>query len=164
VRASIFALALLTGCSFQTAHEGRVALMGRAYTEMEKCLGVPAATDIQPDGSTVYQWNIDNNSQVAIPLSEMAELPLTLPMNLAGTSVSLGGNGSCRMIVHAQKLGAIDSVEFEGITDGLIGVNGNCAPLVQGCLRMLTRQHNQQHKEVVTNGTAIKTGSREDRP
>jgi hypothetical protein len=68
-----------------------------------------------------------------MPLSELAVLPIALPLSLAGT-VSVSSTGDC--VAHVLVVaGEIVSFRFPGASDGISGAGAECAPIVRGCLR-----------------------------
>ena len=91
------------------------------------------------DGSLVAQWEYnDSGASTAIPLSELALLPVTLPLSLAGT-VTISGNRSCHAIAHVVN-GRIATLIYTGASGDFSGPNAACAPIVRGCLQMFRKK------------------------
>ncbi|CAH2603238.1 conserved exported protein of unknown function [Rhodovastum atsumiense] len=126
----------LAGCAARQAREARDWAAGRSLAELESCMGVPDRTDRQPDGVVIAQWDrAEAASSMTLPLLDLALLPVTLPVTLAGAgSVSVGAVASCRVIATVRG-GRVDGLRYAGDSDGVGGRDAACAPLVRGCVR-----------------------------
>ena len=96
-RRCLYALAsvlLLANCSPITARNARKMIVGHSLIDAKECLGVPTHEEDLSNGDHLAEWDYTKSSQLAsLPLSNLAMLPLSLPMSLAG-SVSINDNGN----------------------------------------------------------------------
>jgi hypothetical protein len=139
---SIAILLCLSACASQQADKARRLLIGRDINDAETCLGIPSRTDRLSDGSHIAEWDYQSSSTSAsIPLADMALLPVTIPLSLAG-SISISGSGDCHAIAHVSD-GRVVSLRYSGASGGLSGSDAECRSIVRGCLRMFHEEKSQ---------------------
>jgi hypothetical protein len=127
---------LLAGCASHEAGLARTALIGASYIDAKTCLGFPTRAETIEDGSLLAQWDyIETGDTAALPLSDLAALPITLPFAIAGT-VSINGSGNCHAIAHVVA-GKITSFVYSGAAGVLSGPDARCHAIVRGCPRSL---------------------------
>jgi hypothetical protein len=123
---------LLAGCASHEAGLARTALVGASYVAAKTCLGFPTRAETIEDGALLAQWDYsETGDTAALPLSDLAALPITLPFALAGT-VSINGSGNCHAIAHIVA-GKITSFAFSGASGGLSGPDARCRAIVRAC-------------------------------
>lgn len=131
---ALAAALLLASCASIASREARTMIVNRPVSDVEECLGVPTHTAAMPNGDKIAEWDYAKNAQIAsVPLSNLAMLPLSLPLSVAG-SVSIDDDGTCRAILTIRN-GRIIAMRYAGDSDTLAGRDRMCAPIVRGCVR-----------------------------
>jgi hypothetical protein len=132
--ALIFCL-FLASCGAQQAREARTWAPGHTLADLEQCMGPPDKADVR-DGTTVAMWSyVEPSRSMALPLADLALLPVSLPISLAGAgSTSPSTSGDCRAIATLRDWHVV-SLRYAGADDGITGHDAVCAPIVRGCLR-----------------------------
>lgn len=130
----ILAVLLLTGCAAEHVEKARATLIGQDVSVAEQCLGIPSKTD-HIEGLTITQWDYQEApSSASLPLTDLALLPVTLPLSLVnGASLSVGVAHSCQVIATSET-GRISKIVLSGDNGGLSGTGAACEPVFRGCM------------------------------
>lgn len=121
-------LAPLGGCAQRDsamAEDGRMRLIGLHSDDLRLCAGVPDRTANSTGGDF---WTYDR----APPPTG-----LSVPVPLAGGSVNMAGASSCRVTFQLVE-SRVTRVAYSSASDMPLARDAACAPVVQGCLRLLT--------------------------
>ena len=124
----LLAATLLPGACAQrdaaVAEDGRQRLVGLRSDDLRLCAGVPNLT-AQSEGGEF--WTYDR----APPPTG-----LSVPVPVAGGAVSLAGVNSCRVTFQLVE-GRVTRIAFSSASELGLARDSACAPVVQGCLRLL---------------------------
>lgn len=125
-------LAAAAGCATHKADNIAAKLAGRSYVDVEACLGLPAKTGRADDKSLIVEWASDQHGATAsIPLANLALLPVTLPLSMAG-NISLGGDTSCVAVGRVVN-GHMVSLRYHGPSGTILGgADAACVAVVRG--------------------------------
>lgn len=126
-RAALLAFLALLGCSArdsQRAEDGRERLVGLRADDLRLCAGVPNLTASSAGGEF---WTYDR----APPASGVSA-----PVPVIGGSLSVSAGSTCRVTFQLVD-GRVTRVGYAAASDLPLSQNAACAPVVQGCLRLV---------------------------
>jgi hypothetical protein len=119
----------LTTCSARdsaTAEDGREQLIGLRADDLRLCAGVPNLTAQSAGGEF---WTYDRTPPAA---------GVSAPVPVIGGSLSVSAGSSCR--VTFQLVGnKVTRIGYSASSDLPMSQNSACAPVVQGCMRLVER-------------------------
>ncbi len=126
-RAALLALLAVLGCSArdsQRAEDGREQLVGLRADDLRLCAGVPNLTAQSAGGEF---WTYDR----APPASGVSA-----PVPVIGGSLSVSAGSTCRVTFQLVDQ-RVTRVGYAAASDLPLSQNAACAPVVQGCLRLV---------------------------
>ena len=118
---------LLPGCSARdsaVAEDGRERLVGLRADDLRLCAGVPNLTANSAGGEF---WTYDR----APPASGVSA-----PVPVIGGSLSVSAGSTCRVTFQLVD-GKVTRIGYSAASDLPMSQNSACAPVVQGCLRLV---------------------------
>ena len=121
---------LLTTCSARdsaVADDGRERLVGLRADDLRLCAGVPNLTARSAGGEF---WTYDRTPPAA---------GVSAPVPVIGGSLSVSAGSTCRVTFQLVD-GKVTRIGYSAASDLPMSQNSACAPVVQGCLR-LVNQH-----------------------
>ena len=121
---------LLTTCSARdsaVADDGRERLVGLRADDLRLCAGVPNLTARSAGGEF---WTYDRTPPAA---------GVSAPVPVIGGSLSVSAGSTCR-VTFQRGDGKVTRIGYSAASDLPMSQNSACAPVVQGCLR-LVNQH-----------------------
>ena len=119
---------LLTTCSARdsaVADDGRERLIGLRADDLRLCAGVPNLTANSAGGEF---WTYDR----APPASGVSA-----PVPVIGGSLSVSAGSTCRVTFQLVD-GKVTRIGYSAASDLPMSQNSACAPVVQGCMRLVT--------------------------
>lgn len=127
-RAAILLLLLaLPGCSARDsarAEDGRERLVGLRADDLRLCAGVPNLTANSAGGDF---WTYDRTPPAS---------GVSAPVPVIGGSLSVSAGSTCRVTFQLVD-GKVTRVGYAAASDLPLSQNAACAPVVQGCLRLV---------------------------
>lgn len=126
-RAALLALLALLGCSArdsQRAEDGREQLVGLRADDLRLCAGVPNLTASSPGGDF---WTYDRSPPAS---------GVSAPVPVIGGSLSVSAGSTCRVTFQLVDQ-RVTRVGYAAASDLPLSQNAACAPVVQGCLRLV---------------------------
>lgn len=129
-RHPIFVLFLLLGLiscgprASDLAEDGRQRLVGLRADDLRLCAGVPNLTAASDGGDF---WTYDRTPTAS---------GVSAPVPMIGGSLSVTAGSSCRVTFHLVEA-KVTRIGYSAESDLPLSRNAACAPVVQGCLRML---------------------------
>ena len=120
-------LPLLLACSArdsQRAEDGRERLVGLRADDLRLCAGVPNLTAQSAGGEF---WTYDRTPPAS---------GVSAPVPVIGGSLSLQAGSTCRVTFQLVD-GRVTRVGYAAASDLPLSQNAACAPVVQGCLRLV---------------------------
>ena len=117
----------LAGCgprAFDLAEDGRQRLIGLRADDLRLCAGVPNLTAASDGGDF---WTYDRTPTPS---------GVSAPVPMIGGSLSVTAGSSCRVTFHLVEA-KVTRIGYSAESDLPLSRNAACAPVVQGCLRML---------------------------
>jgi hypothetical protein len=128
VRAAwLLVLLPLLACSArdsQRAEDGREQLVGLRADDLRLCAGVPNLTATSPGGEF---WTYDRSPPAS---------GVSAPVPVIGGSLSVSAGSTCRVTFQLVE-GRVTRVGYAAASDLPLSQNAACAPVVQGCLRLV---------------------------
>ena len=118
---------LVPACSArdsQRAEDGREQLVGLRADDLRLCAGVPNLTATSPGGEF---WTYDRSPPAS---------GVSAPVPVIGGSLSVSAGSTCRVTFQLVE-GRVTRVGYAAASDLPLSQNAACAPVVQGCLRMV---------------------------
>lgn len=119
---------LLTTCSARDsamADDGRERLIGLRADDLRLCAGVPNLTARSPGGEF---WTYDRTPPAA---------GVSAPVPVIGGSLSVSAGSSCRVTFQLVD-NKVTRIGYSASSDLPMSQNSACAPVVQGCMRLVT--------------------------
>ena len=119
---------VLTTCSARdsaVADDGRERLIGLRADDLRLCAGVPNLTARSPGGEF---WTYDRTPPAA---------GVSAPVPVIGGSLSVSAGSSCRVTFQLVD-GKVTRIGYSASSDLPMSQNSACAPVVQGCMRLVT--------------------------
>ncbi len=119
---------LLTTCSARdsaVADDGRERLVGLRADDLRLCAGVPNLTARSPGGEF---WTYDRTPPAA---------GVSAPVPVIGGSLSVSAGSTCRVTFQLVD-GKVTRIGYSAASDLPMSQNSACAPVVQGCMRLVT--------------------------
>ncbi|CAH0288170.1 hypothetical protein [Roseomonas sp. CECT 9278] len=126
-RAALLALLALLGCSArdsQRAEDGREQLVGLRADDLRLCAGVPNLTATSAGGDF---WTYDRSPPAS---------GVSAPVPVIGGSLSVSAGSTCRVTFQLVDQ-RVTRVGYAAASDLPLSQNAACAPVVQGCLRLV---------------------------
>ena len=126
-RIALFALLALLGCAArdsQRAEDGRERLVGLRADDLRLCAGVPNLTASSAGGEF---WTYDRSPPAS---------GVSAPVPVIGGSLSVSAGSTCRVTFQLVE-GRVTRVGYAAASDLPLSQNAACAPVVQGCLRLV---------------------------
>lgn len=127
--AAMLALPLaLAACSARdsaVAEDGRERLVGLRADDLRLCAGVPNLTASSPGGEF---WTYDRTPPAA---------GVSAPVPVIGGSLSVAAGSTCRVTFQLVD-GKVTRIGYSAESALPLSQNAACAPVVQGCLRLVT--------------------------
>ncbi|HYF06443.1 MAG TPA: hypothetical protein VD970_02400 [Acetobacteraceae bacterium] len=124
----LLALFALAGACAQrdaaVAEDGRQRLVGLRSDDLRLCAGVPDRTATSDGGDF---WTYDRAPPPA---------GLSVPVPVTGGAVNLTGASACRVTFQLVE-GRVTRIGFSSASDLPLARDSACAPVIQGCLRLL---------------------------
>lgn len=120
----------LAGCSARdsaVAEDGRERLVGLRADDLRLCAGVPNLTASSDGGEF---WTYDRTPPAA---------GVSAPVPVIGGSLSVSAGSSCRVTFQLVD-GKVTRIGYSASSDLPMSQNSACAPVVQGCLRLVDEQ------------------------
>lgn len=120
---------VLTTCSARdsaTAEDGREQLIGLRADDLRLCAGVPNLTAQSAGGEF---WTYDRTPPAA---------GVSAPVPVIGGSLSVSAGSSCRVTFQLVS-GKVTRIGYSASSDLPMSQNSACAPVVQGCMRLVER-------------------------
>lgn len=120
-------LPVLTTCSARdsaVAEDGRERLVGLRADDLRLCAGVPNLT-ARSDGGEF--WTYDRAPPAA---------GVSAPVPVIGGSLSVSAGSTCRVTFQLVN-GTVTRIGYSAASDLPMSQNSACAPVVQGCLRLV---------------------------
>ncbi len=117
----------LAGCgprASDLAEDGRQRLIGLRADDLRLCAGVPNLTAASDGGDF---WTYDRTPTPS---------GVSAPVPMIGGSLSVTAGSSCRVTFHLVEA-KVTRIGYSAESDLPLSRNAACAPVVQGCLRML---------------------------
>lgn len=124
---TLLALLALGSCAQRdamVAEDGRQRLIGLRSDDLRLCAGIPDRTATSPGGEF---WTYDR----APPATG-----LSVPVPVAGGAVNLSAANSCRVTFQLVE-NRVTRIAFSSASETGLARDAACAPVVQGCLRLL---------------------------
>ena len=118
---------LLPACAARdsaVAEDGRERLIGLRADDLRLCAGVPNLT-AQSDGGDF--WTYDRAPPAA---------GVSAPVPVIGGSLSVAAGSTCRVTFQLVD-GKVTRIGYSAASDLPLSQNAACAPVVQGCLRLV---------------------------
>jgi hypothetical protein len=106
------------------AEDGRERLIGLRADDLRLCAGVPNLTARSEGGEF---WTYDRNPPAA---------GVSAPVPVIGGSLSVSAGATCRVTFHLVE-GKVTRIGYSAASDLPLAQNSACAPVVQGCLKLL---------------------------
>lgn len=125
--ALLLLLPLLTTCSARdsaVAEDGRERLIGLRADDLRLCAGVPNLTANSAGGDF---WTYDRTPPAA---------GVSAPVPVIGGSLSVSAGSTCRVTFQLVD-GKVTRIGYSAASDLPMSQNSACAPVVQGCLRLV---------------------------
>lgn len=125
--ALLLPLLVLAGCSARdsaVAEDGRERLIGLRADDLRLCAGVPNLT-ARSDGGDF--WTYDRTPPAA---------GVSAPVPVIGGSLSVSAGSTCRVTFQLVD-GKVTRIGYSAASDLPMSQNSACAPVVQGCLRLV---------------------------
>lgn len=119
-----FALASCSARDSAMAEDGRERLVGLRADDLRLCAGVPNLTATSPGGEF---WTYDRTPPAS---------GLSAPVPVIGGSLSVAAGSTCRVTFHLVE-GRVTRVGYSAESALPMSQNAACAPVVQGCLRLV---------------------------
>lgn len=119
---------LLTTCSARNsavADDGRERLVGLRADDLRLCAGVPNLTARSAGGEF---WTYDRTPPAA---------GVSAPVPVIGGSLSVSAGSTCRVTFQLVD-GKVTRIGYSAASDLPMSQNSACAPVVQGCMRLVT--------------------------
>jgi len=119
---------LLTTCSARdsaVADDGRERLVGLRADDLRLCAGVPNLTARSAGGEF---WTYDRTPPAA---------GVSAPVPVIGGSLSVSAGSTCRVTFQLVD-GKVTRIGYSAASDLPMSQNSACAPVVQGCMRLVT--------------------------
>ncbi len=119
---------LLTTCSARdsaVAEDGRERLVGLRADDLRLCAGVPNLTARSAGGEF---WTYDRTPPAA---------GVSAPVPVIGGSLSVSAGSTCRVTFQLVD-GKVTRIGYSAASDLPMSQNSACAPVVQGCMRLVT--------------------------
>jgi hypothetical protein len=126
-RAALLALLAVLGCSArdsQRAEDGREQLVGLRADDLRLCAGVPNLTATSAGGEF---WTYDRTPPAS---------GVSAPVPVIGGSLSVSAGSTCRVTFQLVDQ-RVTRVGYAAASDLPLSQNAACAPVVQGCLRLV---------------------------
>ncbi len=126
-RAALLALLAVLGCSArdsQRAEDGREQLVGLRADDLRLCAGVPNLTAQSAGGDF---WTYDRSPPAS---------GVSAPVPVIGGSLSVSAGSTCRVTFQLVDQ-RVTRVGYAAASDLPLSQNAACAPVVQGCLRLV---------------------------
>jgi len=120
-------LPILATCSARdsaVAEDGRERLIGLRADDLRLCAGVPNLTARSAGGDF---WTYDRNPPAA---------GVSAPVPVIGGSLSVSAGSTCRVTFQLVD-GKVTRIGYSAASDLPMSQNSACAPVVQGCLRLV---------------------------
>jgi hypothetical protein len=120
---------VLATCSARdsaTAEDGREQLIGLRADDLRLCAGVPNLTAQSAGGEF---WTYDRTPPAA---------GVSAPVPVIGGSLSVSAGSSCRVTFQLVG-GKVTRIGYSASSDLPMSQNSACAPVVQGCMRLVER-------------------------
>ncbi len=124
---ALLLLCCLVGCgprASDLAEDGRQRLIGLRADDLRLCAGVPNLTAASDGGDF---WTYDRTPTPS---------GVSAPVPMIGGSLSVTAGSSCRVTFHLVEA-KVTRIGYSAESDVPLSRNAACAPVVQGCLRML---------------------------
>ena len=118
---------LLPGCSARdsaVAEDGRERLVGLRADDLRLCAGVPNLTANSAGGEF---WTYDRSPPAS---------GVSAPVPVIGGSLSVSAGSTCRVTFQLVD-GKVTRIGYSAASDLPMSQNSACAPVVQGCLRLV---------------------------
>jgi hypothetical protein len=109
----------------QVAEDGRERLVGLRADDLRLCAGVPNLTATSAGGDF---WTYDRAPPAA---------GVSAPVPVIGGSLSVSAGSTCRVTFQLVE-GKVTRIGYSAASDLPLSQNSACAPVVQGCLRLVT--------------------------
>jgi hypothetical protein len=109
----------------QVAEDGRERLVGLRADDLRLCAGVPNLTATSPGGEF---WTYDRTPPAA---------GVSAPVPVIGGSLSVSAGSTCRVTFQLVE-GKVTRIGYSAASDLPLSQNSACAPVVQGCLRLVS--------------------------
>lgn len=125
--APVLVLLALLGCSArdsQRAEDGREQLVGLRADDLRLCAGVPNLTAQSAGGDF---WTYDRSPPAS---------GVSAPVPVIGGSLSVSAGSTCRVTFQLVDQ-RVTRVGYAAASDLPLSQNAACAPVVQGCLRLV---------------------------
>ncbi|GGG16970.1 hypothetical protein GCM10010964_01550 [Caldovatus sediminis] len=106
------------------ADDARTAMVGLRADDLRLCAGPPDKRETSEAGEF---WTYDRTPSGG---------GVSVPVPVAGGSVSLSGGGMCRATFQLVE-GRVTRTSISGTNELGVARDAACAPVVQGCLRMI---------------------------
>lgn len=122
-------LPVLATCSARDsamAEDGRERLIGLRADDLRLCAGVPNLT-ARSDGGEF--WTYDRTPPAA---------GVSAPVPVIGGSLSVSAGSTCRVTFQLVN-STVTRIGYSAASDLPMSQNSACAPVVQGCLRLVDR-------------------------
>ncbi len=119
---------LLATCSARdsaTADDGRQQLIGLRADDLRLCAGVPNLTARSAGGEF---WTYDRTPPAS---------GVSAPVPVIGGSLSVSAGSSCRVTFQLVD-SKVTRIGYSASSDLPMSQNSACAPVVQGCMRLVT--------------------------
>ncbi len=126
-RAALLALLALLGCSArdsQIADDSRERLIGLRADDLRLCAGVPNLTAQSAGGDF---WTYDRTPPAS---------GVSAPVPVIGGSLSVAAGSTCRVTFQLVD-GRVTRIGYSAESSLPLSQNAACAPVVQGCVRMV---------------------------
>ena len=108
------------------AEDGRERLIGLRADDLRLCAGVPNLTAQSAGGDF---WTYDRTPPAA---------GVSAPVPVIGGSLSVSAGSTCRVTFQLVN-GTVTRIAYSAASDLPMSQNSACAPVVQGCLRLVDR-------------------------
>lgn len=118
---------LLPACAARdsaVAEDGRERLVGLRADDLRLCAGVPNLTARSEGGEF---WTYDRAPPAA---------GVSAPVPVIGGSLSVSAGSTCRVTFQLVE-GKVTRIGYSAASDLPLSQNAACAPVVQGCLRLV---------------------------
>ncbi|MBR0672073.1 hypothetical protein GXW76_12905 [Roseomonas soli] len=121
---SALALGACSARDSAVAEDGRERLVGLRADDLRLCAGVPNLTAQSAGGEF---WTYDRTPPAA---------GVSAPVPVIGGSLSVSAGSSCRVTFQLVD-GKVTRIGYSAASDLPMSQNSACAPVVQGCLRLV---------------------------